>query len=198
MNDGSDHGRGEGNRDDGQDHDHEHGDELDHDHNDDDGHGQDHHDDGHGQDHHDDGHDQDHDHDDGHDHDDHDHHHHDVESVGVAVVTVSSSRSLDDDPAGDAVVEAFEAEGHEVVVRNLVADDYDGVQGEVESLVGRKDVGAVVTTGGTGVTPDDVKRVAEPVLAHRLVLTPDAKVRDVNKADVVADVLSDVTVPTLE
>lgn len=88
--------------------------------------------------------------------DEHDHHHHDVEAVGVAVVTVSSTRSLDDDPGGDAVVEAFEADGHEVVTRELVADSYDRVQGAVDNLVGRGDVDVLVTTGGTGVTPDDV------------------------------------------
>jgi len=91
-----------------------------------------------------------------HDHDDHDHHAHDVESLGAAVVTVSSSRSLSDDPAGDAIVEAFEAAGHGVVSRDLIGDDYDGVQGSVDALIRRDDVDVVVTTGGTGVTPDDV------------------------------------------
>ncbi len=48
------------------------------------------------------------------------------------------------------------------------------------------------------VTPDDVKDVAQSVLAHRLVLTPDAKVNDVSKADVVESVLDSVSVPTLD
>ncbi|WP_158055733.1 MogA/MoaB family molybdenum cofactor biosynthesis protein [Halorussus halophilus] len=85
-----------------------------------------------------------------------DHHHHDIESLGVAVVTVSSSRSLSDDPSGDAIVEILERDGDRVVSRDLVADDFDGVQSAVDGLVGRSDVDAVVTTGGTGVTPDDV------------------------------------------
>jgi len=89
-------------------------------------------------------------------HDQSDHHHHDVEAVGAAVLTVSSTRSLDDDPGGDAVVEAFEVDGHEVVTRELVTDSYDRVQAIVDNLVGRSDVDVLVTTGGTGVTPDDV------------------------------------------
>ncbi|RQG96772.1 AAA family ATPase [Natrarchaeobius oligotrophus] len=48
------------------------------------------------------------------------------------------------------------------------------------------------------VTPDDIKRVARPVLTHRLVLTPDATVNDVDKRAVVDDVLESVPVPTLE
>jgi molybdenum cofactor biosynthesis protein B len=111
---------------------------------------------------HDDGsghsHDHDHGHADEHDHghDDHAHHHHDVETVGAAVVTVSSSRSLDDDPAGDAIAAAFETAGHEVVTRELLRDEYDTLQTSVENLARRNDVDAVVTTGGTGITPDDV------------------------------------------
>jgi MoxR-like ATPase len=48
------------------------------------------------------------------------------------------------------------------------------------------------------VTPDDIKRVAQPVLAHRLVLTPDAMVNDVEKSQVVDAVLDSVPVPTVE
>ena len=48
------------------------------------------------------------------------------------------------------------------------------------------------------VTPDDIKRVAHPVLAHRLVLTPDATVNSVDKAQIVDTVLESVPVPTIE
>ncbi|RAW46823.1 molybdenum cofactor biosynthesis protein [Halorubrum sp. 48-1-W] len=121
----------------------------------DDGHDADHDQHG-GHDHH-----ADHDHDQhgGHDHHadhDHDHHAHDAEAVAVAVVTVSSSRSLSEDASGDRIVETFEDAGHEVVVRELVDDDFDGVQGTVDRLARRGDTDAIVTTGGTGVTPDDV------------------------------------------
>ena len=102
--------------------------------------------------------------DDGHDHngegDGHDsgHNHHapDLETVGYAVVTVSSSRTLDEDPAGDTIVAAVESAGDEVVQRELVGDSFDRVQSTVHRLAGRADVDCVVTTGGTGVTPDDV------------------------------------------
>ncbi|WP_324756829.1 AAA family ATPase [Haloarcula sp. GH36] len=47
------------------------------------------------------------------------------------------------------------------------------------------------------VAPDDIKRVAQPVLAHRLVLTPDARVENVDKATIVENVLGEVPVPTV-
>jgi len=111
----------------------------------------------------------------GHDHeDDHDEnavhaHDHGFESVGIAIVTVSSSRTLENDPAGDAIETAIEDTDHEVVTRELVADDHDGVQGSVDGLVGREDVDCVVTTGGTGVTPDDVTiEAVRPLFAKEL------------------------------
>ncbi|MFB6085322.1 MAG: molybdenum cofactor biosynthesis protein B [Halodesulfurarchaeum sp.] len=86
----------------------------------------------------------------------HDHHAGDLESVGAAVLTVSTSRSLDEDPSGDAIRDAFEADGHRVVTRELIGDDLDLIQGTANQLVDRRDVDVVVSTGGTGVTPDDV------------------------------------------
>jgi MoxR-like ATPase len=47
------------------------------------------------------------------------------------------------------------------------------------------------------VAPDDVKRMARPVLVHRLVLTGQANVEGVEPADVVADVLDRVPVPAV-
>ena len=87
---------------------------------------------------------------------DHDHHAHDLERVGVGILTVSSSRTLDADPSGDAIQGAVEDAGNEVVTRELVRDDLDAVQAAVDQLAGRKDVDVVITTGGTGVSPDDV------------------------------------------
>jgi molybdenum cofactor biosynthesis protein B len=108
----------------------------------------------------------DHDHgDEGHD----EHHHHDVETIGAAVLTVSTSRTLDDDPAGDAIAAAFENAGHDVVTRELVGDGYDRVQASLKNLAGRGDVDAVVSTGGTGVTPDDVTvEAARPLFEKSL------------------------------
>jgi MoxR-like ATPase len=54
-----------------------------------------------------------------------------------------------------------------------------------------------VIRGRAYVTPDDVKSVANPVLAHRLVLTADATVEDVSKHEIIDTVLSSVTVPTV-
>lgn len=48
------------------------------------------------------------------------------------------------------------------------------------------------------VSPDIVRSVVQPVLAHRVVLTPDARVNEVKKADVIDSVVDDTPVPTVD
>lgn len=47
------------------------------------------------------------------------------------------------------------------------------------------------------VAPDDVKRIAEPVMQHRIVLTTDTRIKETSGADIVADVLESVPVPAV-
>ncbi len=53
------------------------------------------------------------------------------------------------------------------------------------------------TTGRAFVTPDDIKYVAAPALAHRLVLTAEAELKQVSAAKVVAEVLASTPAPAL-
>ncbi len=50
--------------------------------------------------------------------------------------------------------------------------------------------------GRTYVVPDDFKALAEPVLAHRFLVTPESQLAGVTAADALADVLRAVPVPT--
>lgn len=51
--------------------------------------------------------------------------------------------------------------------------------------------------GRNYVLPDDVKRVAGPVLTHRLILKPESRLRKVVAAKVVEDIIAELAVPTL-
>lgn len=52
-------------------------------------------------------------------------------------------------------------------------------------------------SGRDFVIPDDVKSLAVPVLAHRMVLKPEARIRKVSSADVVNEVISSISVPVV-
>ena len=51
-------------------------------------------------------------------------------------------------------------------------------------------------SGRTYVVPDDIKALAEPVLAHRLLVTPEAQLQGITSADALRDVLQSVPVPS--
>jgi MoxR-like ATPase len=55
-----------------------------------------------------------------------------------------------------------------------------------------------VLDGRDYVVPDDVKRVAVPTLAHRLVLDPDARIQGASRGQVIESVLDEVPVPAME
>ncbi|MGH8997888.1 MAG: AAA family ATPase [Acidimicrobiia bacterium] len=55
--------------------------------------------------------------------------------------------------------------------------------------------GRAMLRGRSYVVPDDVKSLAEPVLAHRLVVTPGARLRGDTPAGVLAEILERVPVP---
>jgi len=67
-----------------------------------------------------------------------------------------------------------------------------GIQRHLEAARAR-----AVIHGRDYVAPDDVKSLAEPVLAHRLVLTSAATVEGTTRADVIAAVLEQIDVPAM-
>jgi molybdenum cofactor biosynthesis protein B len=85
-----------------------------------------------------------------------DHDHPEIASLGVGIITVSSSRSAADDEGGNAIAAILEEHGHTVETRNLVRDERETIQESVRELVEREAIDCVITTGGTGVTRDDV------------------------------------------
>ncbi|NQW05315.1 MAG: MogA/MoaB family molybdenum cofactor biosynthesis protein [Acidobacteria bacterium] len=75
--------------------------------------------------------------------------------VPCLVLTVSDTRTRDTDTSGQAIASLLEAAGHTVVARELVPDDPAKVAEAIRAHLGRKDVRAVITTGGTGITSRD-------------------------------------------
>jgi MoxR-like ATPase len=58
--------------------------------------------------------------------------------------------------------------------------------------------GLAAMQGRDFVLPDDVKRVAQSVLGHRLILKPEARLRKISTQAVIKEILGDVAVPTLK
>jgi len=73
-------------------------------------------------------------------------------SVPCLVLTVSDSRTKETDTSGQAIASMLEAAGHTVAARELVPDDPIKVADAIRGHLGRKNVCAVITTGGPGIT----------------------------------------------
>ena len=75
--------------------------------------------------------------------------------VCIAIMTVSDTRTLDDDSSGAALVKMVTEDGHQVVERIIVPDDIYRIRYEVSRWIIDEQVEAVITTGGTGLTGRD-------------------------------------------
>jgi molybdopterin adenylyltransferase len=76
--------------------------------------------------------------------------------VNIAVLTVSDSRTLEDDKSGLTLVNRIEAAGHTVAARDIVKDEVDLIVAKLKGWIADENVDAVIATGGTGVTGRDI------------------------------------------
>jgi molybdenum cofactor biosynthesis protein B len=84
--------------------------------------------------------------------------------LGIAVLTVSDTRTLDDDTSGQALVERLSDAGHRLADRLIVPDDIYRIRAAVSGWIAAPEVHAVITTGGSGVTGRDGTPEAVSVL----------------------------------
>ena len=70
--------------------------------------------------------------------------------VGIAVLTVSDTRTLADDKSGNTLVDRLQAAGHRLIDRAIVTDDIPAIQAKVTAWTKDPEVDVVITTGGTG------------------------------------------------
>jgi molybdopterin adenylyltransferase len=76
-------------------------------------------------------------------------------SLAIALLTVSDTRTLEDDRSGDALQQRLEAAGHRLVERLLVPDDRYQIRSEVSRWIADAGVQVVISSGGTGLTGRD-------------------------------------------
>lgn len=80
---------------------------------------------------------------------------HDVKFIRASIVTVSDTRTKDNDEGGDLVEELLRRAGHEIGSRTLVKDDRRAIRQAIQWLVS-EEVDLLIATGGTGIGRRDV------------------------------------------
>ena len=82
--------------------------------------------------------------------------------IRIAVLTVSDTRTLDDDKSGQTLVDRLTADNHILADRKILPDERTQIAEQLRAWCADPDVDAVISTGGTGLTGRDVT-----VEAHR-------------------------------
>ena len=109
----------------------------------------------------------------------------------AAVITCSnrSASGSRPDDSGELLASLLAGAGHEVVSRTVVPDEIDAIRGAVLAAVAAG-AAAVLTTGGTGLTPTDVTPEAIAPLLERAVPGIAEALRAVSRERVPTSVLS--------
>ena len=76
-------------------------------------------------------------------------------TLNIAVLTVSDTRTAENDTSGDFLCEALGAAGHSLAERRIVIDDIYQMRAAVSVWIADAAVEVVLVTGGTGFTTRD-------------------------------------------
>jgi len=74
----------------------------------------------------------------------------------LAVVTISDSRTADNDTSGDYLASSAQEEGHVIAQRRIVKDDRYVLRSEISALIADEGIDVILTTGSTGLTGRDI------------------------------------------
>jgi molybdenum cofactor biosynthesis protein B len=90
-------------------------------------------------------------------------------TLNIAVLTISDTRSIDDDRSGATLAERISKSGHSVAARAIVADDVEKIRTQMKAWIADPAVDVIISTGGTGFTGRDVTpEAAEPLFDKRM------------------------------
>jgi molybdenum cofactor biosynthesis protein B len=89
--------------------------------------------------------------------------------LGIAVLTVSDTRSIGDDKSGATLAERIAKAGHRVAARAIVRDDVKEIRAQMRAWIAEPGIDVVISTGGTGFTGRDVTPEAvEPLFEKKM------------------------------
>ncbi len=85
--------------------------------------------------------------------------------LGIAVLTVSDTRTEADDKSGQTLIERLQGAGHRLADRVIVPDDIYKIRAVVSAWIADPQVQVVIATGGTGLTGrDSTPEAVQPLL----------------------------------
>ena len=89
--------------------------------------------------------------------------------LGMAVLTVSDTRTENDDKSGQLLVKRLETAGHRLIEKQIVPDDKFHIRAVISKWCINNDIQVILTTGGTCVTGRDGTPEAVEVLLDKII-----------------------------
>ena len=89
--------------------------------------------------------------------------------LGMAVLTVSDTRTENDDKSGQLLVKRLETAGHRLIEKQIVPDHKFHIRAVISKWCINNDIQVILTTGGTGVTGRDGTPEAIQVLLDKVI-----------------------------
>jgi molybdopterin adenylyltransferase len=97
------------------------------------------------------------------------HHRHAPRRIAVGVLTISDTRREKTDLSGRLIRKRLVQGGHQVSEYRIVPDDPARIRRVIREWTRRRDVEAMILTGGTGISPrDSTIESVEPLLSRKL------------------------------
>ena len=84
------------------------------------------------------------------------HKHHAPKNVKCAVITISDTRTEEQDTSGKAIMEILNSAGHMPVYLGIVKDNSEQILNKLEEVIISDELSAVILNGGTGVGKRDI------------------------------------------
>jgi len=77
-------------------------------------------------------------------------------SVSCAVITVSDSRTPENDDSGKSIIKLLEKNNHKIINYSIIKDNKKSINEKINQLILNEKINAIITNGGTGIAKKDV------------------------------------------
>jgi molybdopterin adenylyltransferase len=100
----------------------------------------------------------------------HEHKKHAPQKISLAVLSISSTRSLENDESGHWIKKIAINAGHDVLLHQVIHDDFNKIRNGVIQCVKDHKIQIVILTGGTGIAHKDVTiEAVQPLFEKELI-----------------------------
>ena len=87
--------------------------------------------------------------------------------VNIALLTVTDTRTIDNDKSGAILVKKIDEANHNLIDRKICKDNKDDIVVILKDWLNNDQVDVIITTGGTGLTGRDITPEALDVIADK-------------------------------